>query len=238
MTTLAEIFRRYGPQYRERFGERMLPSHRAAMEAIEACRTEALGGHLYACPACGTLRYSYHSCQNRHCPTCQPHAAQTWLAQQQDLLLPMPCFLVTFTLPAELRELARSHQKQIYSLLFHASAAGLQQLAQDPRFIGGQIGMIGVFQTWTRDLRYHPHSHYLVPAVGLAPNGRWVQPTTHFLVHVKPLAVLFRTKFRAALQQIHLAAQISPEVGRAPLVSAACHWVKGGGKPPVPARAE
>jgi hypothetical protein len=214
MTTLAEIFRRYGPQYRERFGERMLPSHRAAMEAIEACCTEVLGGHLYACPACGTLRYSYHSCQNRHCPTCQHHAAQAWLTQQQDLLLAVLYFMVTFTLPAELREVARSHQQRIYSLLFRASAAAVQQLALDPRFIGGQIGLLGVLQTWTRDLRCHPHIHYLVPAIGLAPDGRWVQPTTHFLVHVKPLAVLFRTKFRAALQQMHLAAQISPEVWR------------------------
>ena len=212
MTTLADIFRRYGPQYREHFGERMLASHRAAMEAIETCRTAALGGHLYACPAYGTLRYSYHSCQNRHCPTCQHHAAQAWLAQQQHLLLPVPYFLVTFTLPAELREVARSYQQQIYSLLFRASAAAVQQLAQNPRFIGAQIGMIGVLQTWTRDLRYHPHVHYLVPAVGQAPDGRWVQPNTHFLVHVKPLAALFRAKVRAALRQMHLDKEIPAEV--------------------------
>jgi len=135
------------------------------------------------------MRYSYHSCRNRHCPTCQQDAAQTWLARQQLLLLPVAHFLVTFTLPAELREVARSHQQQIYSLLFRASAAALQQLAHDPRFIGGQIGMVGVLQTWTRDLRYHPHIHYLVPAIGLAADGHLVQPKTDFLVHDKPLAV-------------------------------------------------
>lgn len=211
MITLGEIFRRYGPAYREQFADRMLPSHLAAMAAIEACRTEVLGGQVYSCPACGTMRYSYHSCRNRHCPTCQQDAAQTWLERQQDLLLPVPYFLVTFTLPAELREVARRHQNAIYALLLRASATALQQLAHDPRFIGGQIGMIGVLQTWTRDLRYHPHVHYLVPAIGLAPQGRWVEPKTEFLVHVKPLAALFRAKMRAALRQLHLDAQIPAE---------------------------
>jgi hypothetical protein len=182
----------------------MLPSHRAAMAAIEGCRTEVLGGHVYTCPTCATTRYSYHSCRNRHCSTCQQDAAQTWLSRQQDLLLPVPYFLVTFTLPATLRELARQHQRRIYTLFFRASAAALQHLAQDPRFLGGQIGMLGVLQTWTRDLHYHPHIHYLVPAVGLAPDGSWVQLKRALLVHVKPLAQMFRAKFRAALCQTPL----------------------------------
>ena len=186
----------------------MLPSHHRAMAAIEHCRTEALGGHAFTCPTCATTRYSYHSCRNRHCPTCQQDAAQTWLTRQQDLLLPVPYFLVTFTLPASLREVARQHQRRMYSLFFRSSAAALQQLAQDPRFLGGQIGMLGVLQTWTRDLRYHPHIHYLVPAVGLAPDGRWIQAQTAFLVHVTPLAALFRAKFRAALGQTPFGATV------------------------------
>ncbi len=107
MITLNDIFRQYGPAYRAQYGDRLLPSHRAAMAAIEDCRTEALGGHVYTCPNCATIRYSYHSCKNRHCPTCQHDAAQTWLARQQDLLLPVPYFLVTFTLPPALREVAQ-----------------------------------------------------------------------------------------------------------------------------------
>jgi transposase-like zinc-binding protein len=96
------------------------------MHAIEACRTETLGGHIYRCPSCDTTRYSYHACRNRHCPTCQHDAAQTWLARQQDLLLPLPYFLVTFTLPGGLREVAYRHQTLIYDLFFRASAAALQ----------------------------------------------------------------------------------------------------------------
>jgi hypothetical protein len=213
MTTLGDIFRQYGPAYRAQFGDRMLPSQHAAMHAIAACRTEALGGHVYTCPSCATTRSSYHSCRNRHCPTCQQDAAQVWLARQQDLLLPLPYFMVTFTLPAELRDIAYRHQTTIYDLLFRASAAALQQLAHDPRFLGAQIGMVGVLQTWTRDLRYHPHVHYLVPGGGLAPDGRsWVTAKADFFVHVKPLAALFRAKVRAALRQTPLYAEVPAAV--------------------------
>ena len=205
MTTVADIFRRYGPAYREQFGDRIPASHRAAMAAIEQCRTEALGGHLYTCPACAHTCYSYHSCRNRHCPTCQQGRAQTWLEQQQALRLPVPYFLVTFTVPTELRAIARQHPRRVYALLFRSSARALQQLAGDPRFLGGQIGMLGVLQTWTRDLRYHPHIHYLVPAGALAPDGAsWLEARGRVLVHVKPLAKLFRGKVRAALRQLGL----------------------------------
>jgi hypothetical protein len=178
------------------------------MTAIEQCRTAALGGHVATCSTCAMVRYSYHSCRNRHCPTCQQDAAQTWLARQQDLLLPVPYFLVTFTLPAELRTVARQHQRRIYRLFFRTSATALQQLAHDPRFLGGQIGMLGVLQTWTRDLRYHPHIHYLVPAVALTAHGAWHVGKRRFLMHMKPLAILFRAKFQAAVRQTALHAQV------------------------------
>jgi len=203
--TLGEVFRRYGPEYRARWGSQLSPPQLAAMHAIEACRTEALGGQVYRCPHCDATRYAYHSCRNRHCPTCQHAAAQDWLARQQELLLPVPYFLVTFTLPGALRAVAYQHQALVYDLLFRAAATALQQLAQDPRFVGGQLGLVGVLQTWTRDLRYHPHIHYLVPAGGLAADGRsWKTARADFLVHVTPLAILFRAKLRAALRQTEL----------------------------------
>ena len=145
---LADIFRQYGPAYRQKCANKLLPSHRQAMRAIERCRTEALGGQVYHCPSCGETRYSYHSCRNRHCPKCQTENAQRWLEQQQMLLLPVPYFLLTFTLPAGFNEVVRSHQRLLYDLLFKTSAAATQQLAQEPRWIGGQIGMVGVLHTW------------------------------------------------------------------------------------------
>lgn len=211
--------RQYGAAYRAQYGQQLLPSQHAALLAIEACRTEALGGHLYACPACGSTRYSYHSCRNRHCPTCRHDATQRWLESQQELLLPVAYFLITFTLPSELRDVAYQHQRIVYNLLFRASAAALMHLARDPRFLGAQIGLLGVLQTWTRDLRYHPHVHYLVAGGGLAEDGRrWVTAKADFLIHVKPLAALFRAKLRAALRQTTLWAEIPATVWQQPWV--------------------
>jgi hypothetical protein len=132
--------------------------------------------------------------------------------QQQAVLLPMPYVLVTFTLPAQLRAVARQHQARSYALLFRSSAAALQQLAADERFLGGQIGMLGVLQTWTRDLRYHPHIHYLVPAGALAPDGaNWRVAQGRLLVHVKSLGKLFRGKVRAGLRQLGLEREVPSE---------------------------
>jgi hypothetical protein len=213
MTTLGEIVRQYGEAYRARYGEQLLSSQQAALHAIEQCRTEALGGSVYRCEECQSSHYSYHSCRNRHCPQCQQEAAQQWLARQQALLLPVPYFLITFTLPSGLRDVAYRHQRLLYDAFFRASAAALQQLAKDARFVGGQIGMLGVLQTWTRDLRYHPHIHYLVPGGGLSEDGQnWVASKADFFVHVKPLSRLFRAKLRAALRESALYAEIEPEV--------------------------
>ena len=163
MLELAEIFRRYGPAYRTKFADRMLPSHLAAMAAIAQCRPDALGGHLSPCAACGARESRAHSWKNRHGPQCQHDAATRWLAQQRTLLLPVPYFLVTFTLPEALRPVARAHQHCLSNLLLQTSAAALQALTLDPYYLGGPIGMVGVLHTWTRDLASHPHVHYRVP---------------------------------------------------------------------------
>ena len=196
----------------------MLPSHRRAMQDIETCRTETLGGQLYFCQQCQELRYSYHSCKNRHCPKCQNEQANEWLKEQSELLLPAHHFLVTFTLPAELRAVARSHQKTIYNLLFRTSAAALLQLAQDLRFVGGRLGMVGVLHTWTRQLLYHPHVHYIVTGGGLTDDGRWRSSRQDFLVPVKALSPIFSAKFRDALKQTELFPQVPPRVWQK-------HWV-------------
>jgi Putative transposase/Transposase zinc-binding domain len=214
MLEVAEIFRLHGPVYREKFSTRMLPSHLRTMQDIEQCRTASLGGQLYYCAQCDQLRYSYHSCKNRHCPKCQNEQANEWLQAQQELRLPTPHFLVTFTLPAELRAIARSNQKMIYNLLFRASSQALQQLAQDPRFVGAPLGMVGVLHTWTRQLLYHPHVHYLVTGGGWTKEGRWRASRQDFLVPVKALSPIFRAKFRDQLKQSELFAAVAPRVWR------------------------
>jgi hypothetical protein len=210
---LAEIFRRHGPDYRLKFGPRMLPSHCRAMQDIEQCRTEALGGHLYRCPNCEQILYSYHSCKNRHCPKCQQDEAQRWLEGQQQLWLPVPYFFITFTLPSALRTCALRYQKECYHLLFNASAAALQKLARDPRFVGGQVGLIGVLHTWARNLIYHPHVHYLVPGGGLSDDGQaWLPSRKTFFLPVRALSILFRAKFRDTLRKTEWFDQVPKEV--------------------------
>ncbi len=218
MVELAHIFQQFGLAYQQTYQEQLLPSHRRALYDIAHCRTAVFGGQLYTCPTCQTCQYSYHSCQNRHCPKCQYRAGQDWLERQEELLLPVPYFLLTFTLPAALRPLALGRQKLIYNLLFRTAAAATQQLAQDPRFVGGQMGMVGVLHTWGRNLSYHPHVHFLVPGGGVDGNGRWRSGRHNFLVPVRALSVLFRAKFRDALKQTPFYAQVPATVWQQPWV--------------------
>jgi len=202
---LADLFREYGAAYRKKYADKLLLSHRQAMWAIEHCRTAHLGGKVYDCPTCQEFKYSYHSCRNRHCPKCQHELTQNWLQVQQALLLNAPYFFLTFTLPAELRPLVRANQKALYALLFQSSAEAAQKLALDPRYIGGQIGLVGVLHTWTRNLIFHPHVHYLVPGGGLLSDGRtWFPARQRFFLPVRALSKLFRAAFRRGLQKLKL----------------------------------
>jgi len=123
VVTRGAIVRRDGPQYREKVGDRMLPSQHAAMAAIETWRTAARGGHVDAGPACGTLRSRDHAWQNRHGPRCQQDATPAWLERPPELRLPRPYCMVTCPRPAELRQVARSHLPQIDRLRLRAAAA-------------------------------------------------------------------------------------------------------------------
>lgn len=84
MVELADIVRAAGPAYLAAHAGRLLPSQRRALADIAQCRTPALGGSRYRCDDCGALDYRYHSCRNRHCPTCQADRAQRWLESVQE----------------------------------------------------------------------------------------------------------------------------------------------------------
>ena len=216
MVELAEIFRSAGEAYRQAYGDRMLPSHKRAMADIVACRTPALGGSLFVCDTCEGLDYAYHSCRNRHCPKCHHGPSQLWLSGLRDRLLPCPYYFITFTLPAELRSLARSHQKAVYDLLLREAAAALQHLADDPQWVGAKLGILAVLHTWSRDLSYHPHVHLLVTAGSLTEDGQaWRKPAhSRFLVPGYALSKIFRAKVRDALDRAGLLDQVDPAVFR------------------------
>jgi hypothetical protein len=167
---------------------------------------------LYRCEDCGKMHAVGRSCGDRHCPSCQRGKAEAWLVRQVDRLLPCPYFLVTFTLPAELREVARSHQRPVYGALFRASSEALRAVMADPKFIGtARPGFFGVLHTWGRALEYHPHVHYVVPGGGLSADGdRWLASRAGFLVPVKPLSIVFRAKFRDRLRDEGLLESVAP----------------------------
>jgi hypothetical protein len=173
------------------------------------CRTPALGGQLWECDHCGTRRYSYHSCRNRHCPKCHGQQTAAWLQKQRGRLLPCGYWLLTFTLPGELRPLARAQPRLVYGLLMSCAFAALAKLARDPRYLGAELGALAVLHTWTRAMLFHPHVHLLVPAGGLSADGqRWVAAKNPaFLVPVRALSVIFRAKLRDALARRGLLAQ-------------------------------
>jgi len=214
--TVHQLLRHLAPDYWQRFGSAMPGRQRQVLKKILACRTPALGGQLFQCPACPGFDYRYHSCNDRHCPQCGQTDADAWLARQRArLLLPVPYFLVTFTVPEELRRLIRSHQQIALDLLFAGSAQALQDLAGNPRRLGAQLGMLGVLHTWSRTLIFHPHIHYLIPGGGLSPDARrWVPARPKFLLPVKALGAHFRTLFQARLQKEHpdLFAQVPAKV--------------------------
>lgn len=201
--TVHQLLRGLAPDYLQRFGSSMPGRQREVLKRILACRTPALGGQLFQCPDCAGFHYRYHSCNDRHCPQCGQTDAEDWLRRQQArLLLPAPYFLLTFTVPEELRRLIRSHSQIALDLLFAASAQALQELARNPRHLGAQLGLLGVLHTWSRTLIYHPHIHYLVPGGGLSPDQRqWIAARPGFFLPVKPLGARFRTVFKTRLQQ-------------------------------------
>jgi hypothetical protein len=170
-------------------------AQRRVLTDMAQCRTAALGGHLEACLSCGYEHPAYNSCRNRHCPKCQALAQEEWIGKRSEQLLDAGHFHVVFTLPAELRSLARFAPELVYDAIFGAAAGTLRRLA-DKR-LGVTLGVTMVLHTWTRELTHHPHVHAIVTAGGLTPDGRWVPRTGRFLFPVRVMGKIFRGKMMA-----------------------------------------
>jgi Putative transposase/Transposase zinc-binding domain len=196
---IADVFRRFADGYLAAHGSAMLPSHKRAIADIMACRTDALGGHLWCCNHCGTEVYSYHSCKNRSCPKCHKDQTERWLAARHAEVLPCRYFHITVTVPEELRETLRANQKACYPLFMKAAGEAIIELARDRRYVGGTVGVLAVLHTWTQQLLYHPHVHCLVTGGGVDGDDWLAARHNHFLVPAPALARLVRGKLKAAL---------------------------------------
>lgn len=199
---VADVFRRYGDNYRERHGDSLSPAQRRVMHAVEVCRTAALGGHVEECDQCGHQRISYNSCANRHCPKCQSLARAQWLEDRQSEVLETQYFHVVFTVPEEIGAIAYQNKKEVYGILFRTAAETLCTIAADPQHLGAQIGFFSVLHSWGQNLLFHPHLHSVVAGGGISSDGsQWISCRPHFFLPVRVLSRLFRRLFLEALEK-------------------------------------
>jgi len=203
---MADIVRRKGTQFLQRFKAVLSYQQLKAYRAVKRCRTAALGGHRDKCEDCTyEAPFSYNSCRSRCCPKCQAQARRRWLQIQQRDLLNTNYFHVVFTLPHELNPLALASRRPLLDLLFEAVSQTLLEVAADPKRLGAEIGFLSILHTWSANLLPHYHLHCVVPGGGLsADHQHWI-PTSHpmFLLPVPVLRIVFRNKFLAGLRRLH-----------------------------------
>jgi len=199
---VADIIRRAGNKFIERYCDSLTWAQLKVLRAIERCRTAALGGHRDQCVRCGHQAISYNSCRNRHCPKCQTNAREKWLCARRRELLPVCYFHLVFSVPHALVPLIWQNKKILFGLLFEASAATLSEVAANPARLGAEVGFLSILHTWGQTLQRHPHIHCVVPGGGLSPDhARWIASPSQFFLPVRVLSRVFRGKFVAGLRQ-------------------------------------
>ncbi len=202
---MAAIINQYYTDYLDKHGQKALPSHLKTLNAIRRCRTAGSGELYVKCPECNHSEWRPLSCGNRHCPQCQNHAASQWIDKQQVKLLPVPYFMVTFTLPRELRPLVYYHQKTTYTLLFNCVVSTLKDFGLKKKHLGAEIGATMVLHTNSRKLNFHPHIHAVVPGGGVDKRSRqWKRVKSDYLFNHEALAIVFRARFLDGLQKAGL----------------------------------
>jgi hypothetical protein len=197
---LAEIIRQYAADYRQRYPQHCTPERAHALRAIQHCRSAMAPQLLAACSTCDEQRLIPHSCGHRSCPHCQHHEGEIWLERQRRLQVPAEYFLLTFTLPRELRPLAARQAKAVYTALFAAAWATVQAFCQNDRKLKGEAGAVAVLHTHSRQLELHPHIHLAMPAATLDTRQRRWRTKTGYLFSHQALAKVFRGKLLAALK--------------------------------------
>lgn len=200
-TTVIDVLRRFLPGFR-RGNPALTKAQRRAVWAITHCRTAEMGGHLHACDSCGTREFHFHSCNHRSCPQCGKDATAQWIERELGKRVGAPYFMVTFTLPEELRPLFFTPQaKDVYQLFFAAASSALTETLANPRWLGAATsGFTMILHTWNQRLHFHPHIHCIVPGAGIAATGEVVKvKNANFLVPQPVLRKIFRGRFRDGL---------------------------------------
>jgi hypothetical protein len=214
MILLTSIIDTFEAELLERYQDSLLPSHRQALAAMKQCRTTHSPAMLAECEGCARQVYVPHSCGHRNCPHCQQHESQQWLERQLKKQVPAEYFLVTFTLPKELRPLAWQQQRTLYTLMTRCGWETLKIFTQNDPQLKGNAGAITVLHTHSRRLDYHPHVHCVIPAAAIdtaqrlwrtkAGQGKDKRKSGYLFNH-KALAKVFRAKLLEAIREEGLA---------------------------------
>ncbi|WP_250655631.1 IS91 family transposase [Alkalimarinus coralli] len=202
MITLAQIMRDHQDALTQCYGPMMSRQHHHAMQSIIDCHTPACGEVEFHCAPCSQQQRFCHSCGHRSCPACQHQTNNQWLDRQRQKLLPVDYYMVTFTLPTQLRHFVWHHQKWGYQTLFNVARQTLSTFAKNDKQLHADLGLTGVLHTHSRRLEFHPHVHFIVPNGGLDKNKvSWRQKSGKYLFNGKSLAKVFRAKFIDAMKQ-------------------------------------
>jgi hypothetical protein len=189
---VAHILQKHIGDYQKQY--RLWPEHKKIVSDLLNCRTAQLGGHIERCDNCGTVRITYHSCRNRHCPKCQHMPRERWLQKRKDEILPLNYFHVVFTLPHELNRIILNNKKVMLNCLFAAASKTLLTFGENQ--LNGTPGFLAILHSWDQKLNAHFHLHCLV-AGGVVSKGakRFIPCTGDYLFNQKALSLVFRAKF-------------------------------------------
>jgi hypothetical protein len=205
---LASIITAFEADFLAQYASRILPSHRRALTAMQHCRDPAGPKMQAACGCCHHQVFMPHACGHRNCPHCQAHESQQWIERQLGKRLPADYFLLTFTLPAQLRSLAWAHQRVIYDLLTRCAWETVHVFSRNDHQLQGTPGATTVLHTHSRRLDYHPHVHMVIPGAAINPEQRlWrtKRGKRRYLFSHKALAKVFRAKLLEAITRAGLA---------------------------------
>jgi len=202
MITLSSVISQFETDFLNTYQQQILPSHLKALAALKICRTQLSPVMQVNCSDCNQQIFIPHSCGHRHCPHCQHHESQQWIERQLQKQVPAKYFMITLTLPAQLRSLVWQHQKKIYRMMFDCAWETLKAFSYNDKQLKGNPGVVAVLHTHSRALDYHPHIHAVMPAAIIdKANKLWRTKKGKYLFNHKALAKVFRAKMLTRLAE-------------------------------------
>ena len=206
--SIGKIFCLYGEQYIEEYKPAL---HKIKLiRSMRVCKSPAMGGKAIVCKKCAHHHYLYYGCGNSHCPICGSIKREQWEDKLRADLLPVAYVHIIFTLPKELRRLARMNKKEIYNLLMRSSWQTIKELSEKEENIGALPGIISVLHTFGSDMKYHVHTHNLVTFGGYDKRTeKWKSPKRKDkIARYRKMSSRYKEIFLEGLEELYKAGLI------------------------------